>query len=156
MTDLYKQEDIQQILQIAIARQVESDLITRSQLLEIADELGISSGDLQIAEQEWKLQQGESQERHSFQLHRRSKLYQRVTRFAIVTAFLLIFGIIVFSNVQWTLPVILIWGLFLALDAWRTFQTKGEAFEDAFQRWRQRRLLKRSVGNLLNRWLGAR
>lgn len=152
MTDIYRQEDAQQILQIAIARQVESGELTRTQLFEIADELGIAAGDLEQAEQEWRLQQGELQERQAFDRYRRTQLGQSFGKYAIVNAFFLLLNGTT-GDLSWALYVALGWGLMLSLKAWKTFQSAGEDYETAFQRWYRQRRLKRTVNSLIDRWL---
>ena len=67
----YNQEDIQQILHLAIARQVHEAEFTHEQLVEIATELDISPESLQLAEQEWQSQQGELRHRQDFNTYRR-------------------------------------------------------------------------------------
>ncbi len=51
--EVYTTEDIQQILQIAIARQGEDDQLTREQLWEIAQELDLDPQSIQAAESDW-------------------------------------------------------------------------------------------------------
>lgn len=153
MTDLYSQEDVQEILQLAIARQTDAGELTRAQLLEIADELGISSSDLQLAEQEWIVRRGEDQERQAFNLYRRHRLQQRVIRFGIVNAFLMLLNLLTAGSLTWSLYVILGWGVFMALTAWKFQQTTGDDYEDAFQKWRRRRWIKRSLTTFFDRWI---
>ena len=89
MTELYRSEDAQQILHIAIAKQAEAGELTRTQLYEIAAELNIAPSDMQAAEQEWQIRRGESVERQAFELQRRQRFQRRVARFAIVNGFLI-------------------------------------------------------------------
>ncbi|MFQ4135779.1 hypothetical protein PGN35_005615 [Nodosilinea sp. PGN35] len=56
---LYPAEDAQQILSLAIARQTESGELSRTQLLEIADELGIAPETIAAAEREWDVKKYE-------------------------------------------------------------------------------------------------
>jgi hypothetical protein len=153
MIDSYHQADVQQILQLAIARQAQSDEISRAQLVEIAEELGISYQDLQLAEQEWLALRGEAQERQAFNLYRRHRFRQHATKYAIINVFLVLLDFVSAHALLWSPYVLLIWGLLLALNAWKTFQQKGDEYEEAFQRWRRQRLLKQSVNTFLNRWL---
>ncbi|MDX2216209.1 MAG: 2TM domain-containing protein [Oculatellaceae cyanobacterium bins.114] len=153
MTDLYSQEDVQEILHLAIARQTDAGELTRAQLLEIADELGISTTDLQLAEQEWIARQGENRERQAFNLYRRHRLKQRSIRFAIVNAFLILLNLLTSGGVTWSLYVLLGWGVLMALSAWKLQQTDGDDYEDAFQKWRRRRLIKRSISSFFDRWM---
>src|SRR4028118_1350821 len=84
----YHQEDIQQILNLAIARQASGGEFSHEQLVEIAVELGISAETLQEAEQEWLVQQKDGQKRQEFNSYRRSKLQKRFGKYAIVNSFL--------------------------------------------------------------------
>lgn len=157
MTDFYSQEDVQQILQVAIARQAQAgevEQLTREQLLEIAEEMGISAGELQIAEQEWQVQQGDALERQEFNQIRSSRFQRRVTRYLIVNGFSAAIALLVTGGSSWLwAPYLALgWGLGVALDAWNTFYLTGDRYEDAFQHWRRKRLFKRSVTSLLNRW----
>ena len=56
--EIYRQEDAQQILQLAIARQAEEGELSRVQLFEIAAELNIAPADIQAAELEWFANKG--------------------------------------------------------------------------------------------------
>ena len=160
MTDFYSQADVQQILQVAIARQAQAgevEQLTRVQLLEIADEMGISAGDLQIAEQEWQVQQGDALERQEFNRIRGSRFQRRTTRYLIVNGFSAAIALLITGGGGWGwglyLVFALVWGMGVALDAWNTFYLAGDRYDDAFQSWRRKRLFKRSVHSWLNRWL---
>ncbi|HEY9641095.1 MAG TPA: 2TM domain-containing protein [Coleofasciculaceae cyanobacterium] len=153
MMELYRSEDAQQILQIAIARQAEAGELTRTQLYEIATELNIAPADIQAAEQEWLIRQGESVERTAFDLQRRHRFQQRFAKFAIVNGFLVTLNLLTGAGLSWSLYILLGWGIGMALDAWKTFKLGGEDYEEAFLRWRQRRQLKKSMSTLVNRVL---
>ncbi|NJL20508.1 MAG: 2TM domain-containing protein [Leptolyngbyaceae cyanobacterium SM1_3_5] len=154
MPDTYRQEDAQQILHIAIARQVESGELTRVQLFEIADELGISAADLELAEAQWQSQHGERQERQAFDRYRRSKLGQSFGRFAIVNGFFMLLNGMG-GELSWSLYVAAAWGMLLSLEAWKTYQTAGEAYETAFSHWYQKRRIRRKFSSLFDRLLKA-
>lgn len=154
MTEIYRSEDAQQILQIAIARQADAGELTRQQLFEIASELNIAPDDLLMAEQEWQLRRGELEEKRVFDRMRRGKFWHRCGRFLIIGAFLIALDLLTGWN-RWSLFILLLWGVGVALDAWKTYGLSREAYEEAFLRWRQRRQLKRSVTSWVNRWLGV-
>lgn len=153
--DSYRQEDAQQILQIAIARQAETEDLTRIQLVEIAEEMGITSDDLQQAEQEWRRRQGENEQRSAFDRYRQSHFQQHLTKFAIVNTFLVALDMSTHESLSWSLYVVFMWGLAVALDAWKAYQDRGEAYETAFQRWNRQRQLKQTVNVFLDRLLKA-
>jgi hypothetical protein len=152
MNELYRSEDAQQILQIAIARQTEEGDLSRAQLYEIASELNISVADMEAAEQQWLMRQGEQEERNAFVRFRQGKFQRRLAKYAIVNIFLISLNLLTTPGVLWALYVAVFWGMGVALDAWKTYQTSDLEFEEAFENWRQRQQLKRSVSTVLNRF----
>lgn len=150
---VYLQEDVQEILQLAIARQFDSAEMTRDQLTEIAEELGISPENLALSEQEWLLAKGEGREREAFHHHRYQKLQHHVTRYAIVNGFLAAINFFATGGLGWSVYLILGWGLPLALKARKLLQTSGEDYESAFQLWRRKRRLQQSVSTWFDRLL---
>ena len=152
MTELYRSEDAQQILQIAIARQAEVGELTRSQLYEIAAELNIAAVDLEAAEREWQVRQGELADREVFVRLRQSKFKRRLAKYLIVNVFLVAFNSLIFPGLLWSAYILLFWGIGVALDAWKTYWSGQEEFELAFQGWQQRQKLKQSVSTALNRF----
>ena len=71
--EVYDSEDVQQILQIALARKGEEDELTRQQLWEIAAELDIDTTTIQAAEQDWLERKTIDQNRRAFDLYRRDR-----------------------------------------------------------------------------------
>lgn len=155
MTRLYRQEDVQQILQIAIARQAHAGEFTRDQLLEIAAELDIPSETLQAAEQEWLTQQVKLQKQQEFNAYRRHQLQQQVGKYAIVNTFLIVLDTVTTGGLSWSLYVLFFWGLGLGLKAWNLFHSEGEHYERAFQRWQRKTQFRRLADRLWSRLLSA-
>ncbi len=146
----YTQEDIQQILHIAIAQQVDTGEFSREQLLEIAAELGISPQLLQIAEQEWQQQQSLQRQRQDFDTYRRHYLRQSGIKYLIVNSFLVGLNALMGFSTPWSLYVLLFWGLGLSLKTWKVYASRGEDYERAFQQWYRRHQLRHFV----NGWVG--
>ena len=141
-------------MQLAIARQVDDDKeFSHEVLLEIAAELDISPETLQLAETDWANKLGEIQHRQAFNLHRQRRFKKRVGNYAITNTFLLSMDWLTGGGINWALYVVLFWGLFLGLDGWNSFQTKGEEYEAAFQNWYRKHQLKRSMDNIVNKFL---
>ncbi|MGK7921919.1 MAG: 2TM domain-containing protein [Trichodesmium sp.] len=151
ITQTYAQDDAQQILQIALAYRSEAGELTKAQVLEIAQEMGISPEELAAAEQEWIAKRGEFQEKQTFNQVRREKLKQSAIKYAIVNSFLMLLNLVISHTLSWSLPILLLWGLWLALDAWKTFQVEGEDYENAFQRWRLKKQVGQSIGSLADK-----
>lgn len=155
ITQTYHQEDIQQILQIAIARQAYQGEFTREQLLEIAAELEISPESLQAAEQEWLIKQTDIQKRLDFNKFRRRRLQKRLGRYGIANSFFLLLNLVSSGELSWSLYILLFWSLFLGLDVWNNFHSQGEEYEIAFQRWYRQRQIKQSINTFLDKFLKA-
>lgn len=154
----YNQEDIQQILQIAIARQSDDTEFSHAQLLEIAQELEITPECLQIAQTEWLSRQSAIRQRQDFDLYRRSKLQKRFGNYAIANSFFVLLNLVNAGELSWSLYIVLFWGLGIGLNAWNTYQSKGEDYEKAFQKWYRQNQLKQSVNTVvdnINKWLKA-
>ncbi|MBF2077833.1 MAG: 2TM domain-containing protein [Synechococcales cyanobacterium T60_A2020_003] len=153
MADLYRQDEVQQILNIAIARQANAGELSRGQMLEIAQEMGISIAELHDAEIEWLQRQQVDRDRFLFDQHRRLRFRQRVTKYVIVNLFLIMLNLVMVGQVSWALYILVGWGLGIALHGWRTFQSQGDAYERAFATWQRQRQLKQTVGRVLDRFL---
>ena len=149
----YSQEDVQQILQLAIARQVDDNdqEFSYQQILEIATELQISPDILQQADRDWLGKQNEVEQRQAFNLYRQSKFKKRLGNYAIINVFFLAMNFIS-GGLSWSLYILLGCGLAISLDIWNTFQTKGEDYEIAFQRWNRNHQIKQTINTVLNKW----
>jgi hypothetical protein len=151
----YSQEDIQQILNLAIARQADdiNKEFSYEQLLEIAAELDISPESLRLAEYEWLEKQGDIQQRQAFDTYRQTRFKKRFGNYTIANVFLVLFDLVSGGGLSWSLYILLCCGLVLGLDAWNTFQIKGEDYEIAFQRWRRKHQVKQFFNKLINNFL---
>lgn len=152
ITQTYTQDDVQQILQLALVHHSEESELTKTQVLEIAQEMGITPEELAAAEKEWLAQQGKFQEKQIFNQIRREKLKQSAIKYGIVNSFLLLLNLVTAHTFSWSLPMLFLWGLWLALDTWKTFQIEGEDYENAFQRWRLKKQVGQSIGSLADKF----
>lgn len=156
ITKSYRQEDIQQILQLAfavaerssISGQDRSEEMSRDQLLEIAAELDIPLESLELAEREWFDRKGELQKRQEFNLYRRNKFKKKFGSYLIVNAVLVLLNLVSAGTLSWSLYVLLLWGLGLGLNVWNIYQETDEEYEQAFQKWYSQKNLRRSLNSL--------
>lgn len=155
ITRSYNQDDIQQILNLAIARQSHDAEFTREQLVEIASELDISPECLQSAEQDWLAKLGESQKRQDFNTYRRGKLQKQFGKYLIVNSFLVPLNLLSAGELSWSLYILLLWGLGLGLNAWNSYQSEGEEYQRAFQQWYRQQQLRRSINSFFGKLLNA-
>ena len=97
------------------------------------------------------LDSGSRQDFQAFNLYRQSKFKKRLGNYAIINIFFLAMDAIS-GGISWSLYILLACGLAISLDIWNTFQTKGEDYEIAFQRWNRNHQIKQTINTVLNRW----
>ena len=148
----YSQEAVQEILYLAISDKKDQGELSREQLWEIAAELEIDQDSLQAAERNWLNLRLEERKREQFNLFRREQFQQRFIRYIVVNSVFILFDILTLGMLSWSKFVLLVWSIVMALDAWKTFQTKGEAYEQAFQRWNIKNEIKASLAGLWNKF----
>ncbi|NEZ64239.1 hypothetical protein D0962_15815 [Leptolyngbyaceae cyanobacterium CCMR0082] len=113
MAEGYSAERVQQILVTAMGQRQE-DGFSRSQLIEMATDLGISPEVLQQAEQ--TLQQVPVPKQSvSMQASKRQKFQQSLKTYAVVNAFLLALNVTLSGTITWAIYPLLGWGLGLLL-----------------------------------------
>jgi hypothetical protein len=154
---LYPAEDAQQILGLAIARQTESGELSRAQLLEIADELGISADTIAEAEREWDVKKYEIADQKVFDSQRKQRLQNDITQFLIWGGGALLFQIVT-GGWLWNGLLYLAFGpwiLQISWDAWRIYRPNNYSYRKEFERWRRKQQMKRAVGGAVRRFLGS-
>ena len=147
----YTPDDIQEILHLAIARKDEGEALTRQQLWEIAAELDIDSSSIQQAEQDWLEQKAVDRQRQAFNLYRRQKFKQKLTKYLIINTFLVSLNLVAAGALSWSLYVLLFWGLGIAMNGWKAYQCKGSEYERAFQRWMFQNEVKQTFSTFWSR-----
>jgi hypothetical protein len=137
LTPSYRQEDIREILNIALADRSTLDTeLPYSQLLEIAQELSISPDSIELAKNQWLDRQQAIKKHQEFDSYRRSKLQDRISKYAIVNACLIPINFFTGFGVPWSLYVLTSWGIVRGVAAWRVFfQRQGYGYDRAFQKW---------------------
>jgi hypothetical protein len=139
-THTYSQEDIREILNIALSDRSTLDTdLPHSQLLEIAQEISISPETIELARDRWLSQQQAIKKHQDFDLYRRSKLQNRLGKYAMVNACLIPINFFTGFGIPWSLYVLTSWGIVRGVAAWRVFfQHQGYAYDRAFQKWEYR------------------
>lgn len=149
----YSQEDVQQILSIALAQQPDEDAaLSYAQLLEIAEELHIGPSALKVAEDRWLSQRGATQKRQEFDAYRLARLQNKMGRYAIINGSLFALNWLTGLGVLWSLYIAIAWGMGLGLDAWNFYyRREGSAYEKAFQNWQRKQKLQKSITGLIDK-----
>jgi hypothetical protein len=153
---VYTQEDIQQILSLAIEQQAYNGEFSRGQLLEIAEDLGIPTPVLNQAEQSWLQSQKVESQKAAFNQYRRASFFRRLGQSGSIIGVLVLAHLVSpIALIQGFLSLMIIFaflilGIPLVIQGWDLLQTQGEAYEIAFQNWQRKRQLR----GLVNQWLG--
>ncbi|MFM7471557.1 MAG: 2TM domain-containing protein [Nodosilinea sp.] len=152
---LYETIDVQQILRIAIAQQTDSGQLSRHQLLEVAEELGISAATLVAAEQEWELQKHDLADRSAFDRQRQQRFHHGLMQFLIFGGFLIGLNLLTGSYLTWLIYLIFgSWALKLTWEGWCIYRPNEYSYNRDFRRWQWRRRLDRSFRGAMQRLLG--
>ncbi len=146
-THAYSQEDVREILNIAMTDRSTLDPdLSHPQLLEIAQELSISPDLIELAKSQWLSQQQAIKKHQQFDLYRRSKLQDRLGKYAIVNVCLIPLNFFTGFGVPWSLYVLTSWGIVRGVAAWRVFfQRQGYAYNRAFQKWEYQQKIEQAL-----------
>lgn len=149
----YSQDDIQQILGLALTKQnIKGDLeFSHQQLIEIAEEMNISLDTLQAARTDWLNNQSVRQQQTEFDRHRQQKFKKSLSTYAIVNFFLVSINVLAVGGTGslWSLYILGFWGIGIALQAWDLWSLAGEEYERKFQKWNSKRKIRQSVHSLI-------
>ncbi len=145
-----------------MARQTDSGELSRAQLLEIAEELGISAEVLAEAEREWDVKKYEIADQRQFDRERKQRFQHGLSRFCFFTGFWLVILIVVGGGGFWAFVAKFFlyllsapWGLKLAWDWWRIYRPNEYSYTKEFQRWRRKQQMRRAVGGAVRRLMGS-
>lgn len=158
----YTQEEVQGILNLAIARQSKdlSQEFSYQQILEIAKELQIEPEAVLQAKTDWLSQQSETQQRKAFDTYRQNKLKRRIGNYIIINAFFVLTNLIGSAGLTWSLYILMFSGLVILVEVWKTFRNQGEEYEAAFQKWNRQHQIKETVNTVIsaviNKWFKPR
>lgn len=123
MNPVYSSEDVQQILQRAMADRQRQEF-SYPQLAEMAAELDISSDLLQASEQEWLTNREELAKRQAAKAFRRKGFKAHLISYLAVNTFLVLLNLLTCPKNFWAIYPVTGWGLGLAAQGWKVYQDK--------------------------------
>ncbi|MGF1512731.1 MAG: 2TM domain-containing protein [Elainellaceae cyanobacterium] len=135
MSDTYDEAAVQQILARARARQGQSDPLKRSQLIDMAREIGISPANFLAAEEEWLVRQEEQAARAAFDQYRHQQWLKGLRRFGIGSSLLLLSNLAATRQLSWSLYMALGWAIVLGLQGWQMYRASEDRYNRDFRRW---------------------
>jgi 2TM domain len=154
LTRAYSQEDVQQILNIALAQHPSSGTeLSYAQLLEIADEMRIDPATLKSAETTWLTQRGTNDRLQEFESHRRAKFQDKLGTYVIINSCLVALNFLTGGfAVPWSLYILIFWGMGFGLDTWKFFyQRQGQSYNRAFKNWERKQKIHKSITGLIDK-----
>jgi hypothetical protein len=123
----YSAQDVQAILAEALAMKA-SDAFTRTQLLEMAAEMNISSDLLDQVETHWRQRQQHYAQEQARKQKQRRQFRQQLITYAGVNSGLILLNFMTAGTITWAIYPLLGWGLGLLLGGGR---------DSACHRWPQ-------------------
>ena len=144
----YSEEDTRRILQEALEHQSHERDFSHDQLLEMAEELGISHESLAVAEKKWLGEKKIDEEKYEFERYRRQQFNNHLMSYGIVITFLFFINLLTSPGHFWFLYPLLGWGIAVAFQYAEVRQTAGQKYEDEFEKWRIKQQIKSSTKRL--------
>ncbi len=139
---LITEEDVDEVLKLALRKQGRADQDLRARLVEAAEELGISPAELLQAEEEYALCKEERKEFHEFKQRQVREFREHFFAYIIINSLLVAINWITAGTVNWAIWPILGWGIGLAFHAWGSLNSGSESFQEEFSNFRRRRRRK--------------
>jgi hypothetical protein len=155
MPETYENEEAQQILQLAMLKQGKSGSLLRSQLFDIAEDLGISATTLAAAEEEWQGQLEEQQARQEFTSFRHRQLRRNIVQHLAVNSALVLLNGVTSHRIDWAVYPAMIWAIAIFWEAWQVLWPEDEQYNRAFRRWRLRQQIGESFKMISERFKSA-
>lgn len=126
----YSSEDVQQILQQAMATQNEG--FSQEQLQEMANEAGITPEILKATEREWLAQRETSRKQQESMMRRQRGFTAHLIPYLAVNAFLIVLNLATTPRYFWAIFPISGWGLGLFFHGWAAYRVPPKPTEKAF------------------------
>jgi 2TM domain len=152
----YDETEAQQILKIALSKRADhNQKLSSEQLREIATDLGVSESEFELAEQTWRKNQTLNQERKLFDRYQKRIFIDGVIKYLLVNSAFVGLNLLTSHQVSWSVYLILIWGLGISLQAWSTFHTESESYNQAYAKWLQKQKRNQITNKIANQLAGT-
>ncbi len=146
MESLTSDEDVDEVLKIALRNQGRCDPELRERLLATAAELGISERELAEAEEEHARRKSERTEFIEFKQRQVREFREHFFVYIVINTLLVGINFVTVGTVSWAIWPILGWGIGLAFHAWGSLNTGSESFQEEFASWRRKSARNRDRG----------
>ncbi|MGD1913008.1 MAG: 2TM domain-containing protein [Rivularia sp. (in: cyanobacteria)] len=122
----YSSEDVQKILQLAMARKQE-EFFSKEQMSEMATELGISAELLKSAEEEWLTQAKTSKQQQTRREMKRRGFKAHLISYLAVNTFLIVLNLTTTPGDFWVIYPLSGWGLGLFMHYSLVYSIQGNS-----------------------------
>jgi len=136
----YDDDEMSEILRLAVHKQGDSTVDLRNRLLAAADELGISHEALAEAETEYRLESSRKKELQLYVKETRSELRVHLGIYVITNIFLMFINLMTLKEDKeyWFPYALLGWGIAVGIHAFVALR-KVDWDDEEFQKWRRKR-----------------
>lgn len=136
------EEDVQEILNLAIRKDSQGVGDLRKRMTEIARELGISEEALELATAEHLRESGIRKDLAAFQAHLRRGFFRHIVPYVLVNAMFMVMCLTSTPRESWFVFPLLGWGIGVSMHAYRAYIRPAEATDPEFLTWRALRNAK--------------
>ena len=132
-------EDVDEILKLAVRKQGGTDGDLRARLRAAADELGIPEGELQRAEEEYLQQRTNRDEFIEFKRKKRREFREHLFSYVTVNALLVGIDVIGDGTIDWAIWPILFWGIGIVGHARAMLNSDSQSSQEEFEKFREKK-----------------
>ena len=141
---LQDDRDVEQILKLAVRTAGFSDEEALRQRLHAAGaELGLTDAQIEAAEEKYKVEKAELQERAEFEAYAVKEFWEHFWAYLIVNAGLIAFDLFRDGQLSWAMWPLIGWGIGLAFHAYSIYFPSKEGYEEEYVKWRGRQSRRR-------------
>lgn len=139
---LTSNDDVDEILKLALRNQTGSDDTLRQRLQASASELGISSAELAKAEEEFLAKQADEKEFEEFRYRQKKEFKRHLLSFVTMNACFIAFNLWTNNGIGWAIYPLFGWGIGIIGHAWRALNVGSDSFQDEYQAFQDRKAKK--------------
>lgn len=144
MNRKYTNEEVEQIIKIALRSKQDSGAISLDNIYDIAKELNIDPAAVQTAVNEFESMGDVDAIREEFIRKRRKGFFDHLTSYLVINSFLVILDLVTGNGINWAYFPLLGWGLGVFFDG----MSKLRYDEEEFQKYYKKQIRKKKTNNL--------
>jgi len=140
----FTNEEVEQIIKIALRSKQDSGSISTENIYDIAKELNIDPAAIQGAIYEYENKGDIDSIRDEFIKKRKKSFFDHLTSYLAINSFLVIIDLVTGGGISWSIFPILGWGLGVFFDG----MSKLRYNDEEFQKYYQKQIRKKKTNNL--------